>query len=64
MLALDAHPAVAQAAQQVARIEDRLGTRTLQVEDAALTGDAQSGGAAVDVDRGVPVRWHRLRGAR
>ena len=40
MLALDAHPAVAQAAQQVARIEDRLGTRTLQVEDAALTGDA------------------------
>ncbi len=41
MLALDAHPAVAQAAQQVARIEDRLGTRTLQVEDAALTGGAQ-----------------------
>jgi hypothetical protein len=41
MLALDAHPAVAQAAQQVARIEDRVGTRTLQVEDAALTGDAR-----------------------
>ena len=41
MLALDAHPAVATAAQQAARIEDRLGTRTLQVEDATLTGDAR-----------------------
>ena len=41
MLALDAHPAVAEAAQ-VAGIRHRVGTRTVQVEDAALTGDAQA----------------------
>ena len=41
MLALDAHPAVAEAARQAAQIEDRVATRTLQVEDAVLTGDAR-----------------------
>jgi hypothetical protein len=40
MLALDAHPAVAAAAQQAARIEERVGTRTLEGEDAALSGGA------------------------
>jgi hypothetical protein len=40
MLALDAHPAVAEAAQQASQIRQRIGTRTVQVEDAALKGDA------------------------
>ena len=42
MLALDAHPAVAEAAQEVATIESRLGTRTLQGEEAVLAGDARA----------------------
>ena len=41
MLALDAHPAVA-AAAQVADVRARVGTKTVQVEDAALTGDAEA----------------------
>jgi len=41
MLALDAHPAVA-AAAQVADVRHRVGTKTVQVEDAALTGDAEA----------------------
>ncbi len=40
MLALDAHPDVARAAQQ-ATIVDRVGTTTLQAEDATTTGDAR-----------------------
>ncbi len=39
MLALDAHPDVARAARQ-ATIVDRVGTTTLQAEDATTTGDA------------------------
>ena len=39
MLALDAHPAVARQAQ-VAAVRERVGTRTLQAEDATLGGGA------------------------
>ncbi|MGZ4485430.1 MAG: hypothetical protein ACXVW8_13970 [Nocardioidaceae bacterium] len=40
MLALDAHPQVARIARTAA-IEQRVGTTTLQAEDATLSGDAQ-----------------------
>jgi hypothetical protein len=41
MLALDAHPAAARIAR-TATVEDRVGTTTLEAEDTATSGDAQS----------------------
>ena len=58
MLALDANPDVAEAAQQ-ATITARVGTTTLQAEDASTTGDAARRHPGGLVDRRVALRRRR-----